>query len=130
MKVIAKSLQGDSQPSSMFTTRMPQDSCNQNNVSRLAVPGVDRSEAQGPDNSSDDDFEDDATNLANLIDGEFADNDSEEQNGASFGVGTITGVAITLAVVAAVVIAYFAYTRSIKRNAERLREVEHRQTTE
>lgn len=76
----------------------------------------------------DEENRDDATNLVKKIDGNFVSNESSaknEQNGAGFGYGVITGFAITLGLVALIAVAYFAYTRASPRNvAKNVREVE------
>jgi len=41
MKIFAVSPQGDSQPSNTFNANMPQDTCRENNISRLDAPSVD-----------------------------------------------------------------------------------------
>lgn len=66
------------------------------------------------------------------IDGKFVSDESSaknEQNGAGFGYGVITGFAITLGLVALTAVSYFAYTRASPRNAAKnVREVEATRT--
>lgn len=71
---------------------------------------------------------DDATNLVKKIDGGFVSEETSaknEQEGAGFGYGVITGFAVTLGLVALIAVAYFAYTRASPRNAAKnVHEVE------
>jgi len=139
MKVFATASQGDSLPSTVISTTMPADTC-QNGFRRNVVPDLDVDIVVPPVDNDDDqppvDKDDAITYIYNdgtppsdddqsprdkdglklkveKIDTEF---NSDEEKSKQYGYGVLTGVVATLGVVTLIAAGIFAYFKANQRN--------------